>query len=101
MKSIYFPSVEGETRSVYFQNGGETRNTKRGKSLFVLWRRRWRLRKDLCPIKGQAWQKGDDSGLVALWGLSATHKSPTWKSYKDWHWLWHRAIGPDKPFVWK
>lgn len=50
--------------------------------------------KDLYPIRGQAWQKGDDRGSVALWGLSATHKSPTWKSYKDWHWLWHRATSP-------
>lgn len=49
--------------------------------------------KDLYSIGGQAWQKGNDSGSVALWGLSATHKSPTWKRYKDWHWLWHCATG--------
>lgn len=48
--------------------------------------------KDLYPSRGQAWQKGGDRGSVAHWGLSATHKSPTWKSYKDWHWLWHHAI---------
>lgn len=50
-------------------------------------------KKDLYPIRVQAWQRGNDRGLVALWGLCAMNKSPTWKSYKDWHWMWHCATG--------
>lgn len=48
-------------------------------------------KKDFYPIRVQTWQRGNDRGLVALWGLSAMHKSRTWKSYKDWHWIWHCA----------
>lgn len=48
--------------------------------------------KDLYRINGQAWQKEGDRGSVTLWGLSAMHKSPTWKSHKDWHYLWPHAM---------
>ncbi|KAL7401120.1 hypothetical protein ABVT39_023272 [Epinephelus coioides] len=83
-------SSEGETQRVYFQ----VKKTRREKKFVCsLASAAVASEKDLYPIGGQAWQKGDDRGSVVLWGLSATHKSPTWKSYKDWHWMWHRAIG--------
>lgn len=67
------------------------KENKKRKSLFVSLASVAAPEKDLYPIGGQAWQREDDRGSVALWGLIAMHKSPTWKSYKDWHWLWHRA----------